>query len=193
MLSGPLLVCWSVGLLVGQIIGAAVMALHAVQGPRLGLPQMIISRIQFGVFGAVIPLVLVCIMYIGFSASDTVLAGQAMAKLLHINNAAGMILFSLIIVVIAVLGYRVIHKLGKVASIIGMLAFLYLFARLLSTHDLAQVWQNRHFPSLGFCLRCRSLLHGRLHFALMSLTIRATCRKMSRRKACSAPFFSAQC
>ena len=69
-------VVWSItGLLVGQIIGAAVMALHAVQGPRLGLPQMITSRIQFGVFGAVIPLVLVCIMYIGFSASGTVLAG----------------------------------------------------------------------------------------------------------------------
>ncbi|STU82553.1 putative transporter [Klebsiella pneumoniae] len=42
------------------------MSLHALQGPRLGLPQMILSRAQFGVFGAVVPLVLVCVMYIGF-------------------------------------------------------------------------------------------------------------------------------
>ncbi len=74
-------VVWSlIGLLLGQVLGAAVMSLHALQGPRLGLPQMIISRAQFGVFGAVVPLVLVCIMYVGFSASGTVLAGQAMAK-----------------------------------------------------------------------------------------------------------------
>ncbi len=49
------------------------MSLHALQGPRLGLPQMILSRAQFEVFGAVVPLVLVCVMYIGFfSASGTV-------------------------------------------------------------------------------------------------------------------------
>ncbi len=43
-------VVWSlVGLLVGQMLGAAVMSLHALQGPRLGLPQMILSRAQFGV------------------------------------------------------------------------------------------------------------------------------------------------
>ncbi len=50
---------------------------------------MILSRAQFGVFGAVVPLVLVCVMYIGFSASGTVLAGQAMAKLLNISHVAG--------------------------------------------------------------------------------------------------------
>jgi len=110
-------VIWSlIGLLVGQILGAAIMSLHAIQGPRLGLPQMITSRMQFGVFGAVIPLVLVCMMYVGFSASGTVLAGQALAKLVGVSNATGMILFSTLIVIIAVLGYRVIHQLGKVAN-----------------------------------------------------------------------------
>ena len=43
---------WAVlGLLVGNILGGAVMALHSAQGPRLGLPQMISSRAQFGVLG----------------------------------------------------------------------------------------------------------------------------------------------
>jgi len=100
----------------------------------------------------VIPLVLVCIMYVGFSASGTVLAGQALAKLINTSNASGMILFSAIIVVIAVLGYRVIHKLGKVASVIGVLAFVYLFITLLSTHDLSAVWQNQHFTVANFLL-----------------------------------------
>src|SRR5690349_25159081 len=51
-------VFWSlIGLLIGQILGGAVMALHGAQGPQLGLPQMISSRVQFGVYGAIVPLV----------------------------------------------------------------------------------------------------------------------------------------
>src|ERR1700760_2379279 len=42
-------VVWSLaGLLLGQLAGGAIMALHAAQGPQLGLPQMISSRVQFG-------------------------------------------------------------------------------------------------------------------------------------------------
>ena len=56
-------VFWSlIGLFIGQLFGGAVVALHAAQGPRLGLPQMISSRVQFGVYGAAIPIVLVCLM-----------------------------------------------------------------------------------------------------------------------------------
>ncbi|HHT7528627.1 TPA: purine-cytosine permease family protein [Raoultella planticola] len=146
-------VVWSlIGLLVGQVLGAAVMSLHALQGPRLGLPQMIISRAQFGVFGAVVPLVLVCVLYVGFSASGTVLAGQAMARLLSISDVAGMLLFSTIIIVIAVLGYRVIHKLGKVASVVGVLAFVYLFVTLLLSANLPAIAQNNHFSLPMFLL-----------------------------------------
>ncbi|ELT9609375.1 purine-cytosine permease family protein [Raoultella planticola] len=146
-------VVWSlIGLLVGQVLGAAVMSLHALQGPRLGLPQMIISRAQFGVFGAVVPLVLVCVMYVGFSASGTVLAGQAMARLLSISDVAGMLLFSTIIIVIAVLGYRVIHQLGKVASVVGVLAFVYLFVTLLLSANLPAIAQNNHFSLPMFLL-----------------------------------------
>jgi heme A synthase len=36
----------------GTIIGALLIALHATQGPRLGVPQSIQSRGQFGFYGA---------------------------------------------------------------------------------------------------------------------------------------------
>ncbi|MCS5961103.1 hypothetical protein LNP74_23160 [Klebsiella pneumoniae subsp. pneumoniae] len=42
-----------------------------------------------------------------------------------------MLIFGAIIIVIAVLGYKVIHKLGKLASIVGILAFVYMFITLL--------------------------------------------------------------
>jgi NCS1 family nucleobase:cation symporter-1 len=66
---------------VGNLLGGAVMSLHSAQGPRLGLPQMISSRAQFGVRGAVVPLLLVVVMYVGFFASGSVLAGQAVGEL----------------------------------------------------------------------------------------------------------------
>ncbi|HDK9908920.1 TPA: cytosine permease, partial [Klebsiella pneumoniae] len=53
-------VFWSLaGLMLGQIAGGIVMALHAAQGPQLGIPQMISSRVQFGVYGACLPILLV--------------------------------------------------------------------------------------------------------------------------------------
>ena len=146
-------VFWSlVGLLIGQLIGGGVMALHGAQGPQLGLPQMISSRVQFGVYGAVIPIVLVCLMYVGFSASGSVLAGQAVAQLLHVDDAVGIVAFTAVIVVFTVIGYRLIHGVGRVASVVGVIAFVYMFAQLLIGHDISALLANRHFSVSSFLL-----------------------------------------
>ncbi|MZD06010.1 cytosine permease, partial [Streptomyces sp. SID5785] len=95
-------VVWSLaGLVLGNLLGGAVMALHSAQGPRLGLPQMIQSRAQFGVKGAVVPLLLVILMYVGFFASGSVLAGQATARLTHTGDSTGIIVFALVTAVMA--------------------------------------------------------------------------------------------
>lgn len=146
-------VYWSLwGLLLGQLLGGTVMALHAAQGPQLGLPQMISSRVQFGVQGAAIPLVLVCLMYLGFTATGTVLSGQALGQLFGVSDSAGILLFAAVIVGVTVLGYRAIHLLGRVASVLGVIAFCYLFSRVLSTGDVPALLQIRHFSWSGFLL-----------------------------------------
>ncbi|WP_419709934.1 purine-cytosine permease family protein [Pseudomonas sp. NFX224] len=146
-------VFWSlIGLLTGQLLGGAIMALHAAQGPQLGLPQMISSRVQFGVYGAVIPIVLVCLMYVGFSASGSVLAGQAISQLVNVSDAAGILIFAAMIVVLTALGYRTIHLIGRLSSLIGVVSFFYLFYRLLSAHDINELLENRHFSMASFLL-----------------------------------------
>lgn len=146
-------VFWSlIGLLIGQVLGGAVMALHAAQGPKLGLPQMISSRVQFGVYGAVIPIMLVCIMYVGFSAGGTVLAGQAIAQLVDVSDWFGILIFGVVIVAITICGYRVIHMLGRISSVIGVIAFLYLFVKVLYAHNVAELLNNRHFTLTNFLL-----------------------------------------
>ncbi|TDR71456.1 purine-cytosine permease family protein [Paludibacterium purpuratum] len=143
---------WSiVGLLIGQLIGGAVMALHGAQGPRLGLPQMIGSRVQFGMIGAVLPLALACVMYLGFNATGMILSGQALGQLLHASDQTGILIFAAVVMVAATLGYQAIHRLGRFASILGVLAFLYLFVRLLQGEDLAAlVAAHTHFDAAAF-------------------------------------------
>ena len=119
-----------VGLLIGNVLGGVVMALHSAQGPRLGLPQMISSRAQFGVYGAVVPLLLVVLMYLGFAATGTVLAGQAIGHILHSDNVVvGLVVFGVLTAVVAVTGYRLIHTVGRVASVVGIIGFTYLAIR----------------------------------------------------------------
>lgn len=146
-------VFWSlIGLFIGQLFGGAVMALHAAQGPKLGLPQMISSRVQFGVYGAAIPIALVCLMYLGFTATGTVLSGQAIGQLLSVSDSAGILIFAAVIVLATAFGYRVIHYIGRIASVLGIIAFVYLFSRVMALGDIGELLAIRHFSWASFLL-----------------------------------------
>lgn len=146
-------VFWSlIGLMIGQLFGGAVMALHAAQGPKLGLPQMISSRVQFGVYGATIPIILVALMYLGFNATGAILSGQAVAQLAGVTNSSGILLFAGLTMLMTIMGYKFIHVAGRAASIVGVIAFCYLFARLVLTQDVGELLAIRHFDWGSFLL-----------------------------------------
>lgn len=107
---------WAVlAVLVGNVVGGVFMALHSVQGARLGVPQLIQSRGQFGFFGALLPVFLAAFLYGGFFVVTAVLGGQAlsaaMPDTLGVNSA--LVLLSLVSLAIALLGYRVIHVAAR--------------------------------------------------------------------------------
>jgi nucleobase:cation symporter-1, NCS1 family len=145
---------WAIiGLLIGNVLGGIVMALHSAQGPRLGLPQMISSRAQFGVYGAVVPLLLVVLMYLGFAATGTVLAGQAVGQILHADSPGiGIVVFGVLTAVVAVTGYRLIHTIGRIASVVGIVGFTYLAVRLFAEYDVASVVGVKPFDFVTFLL-----------------------------------------
>src|SRR5579875_2114598 len=71
-------VFWAlVAVVLGNLIGGTFMATHSAQGPKLGIPQMIQSRAQFGVIGAILPLILVMVMYVGSVYYSGLLGAQA--------------------------------------------------------------------------------------------------------------------
>ncbi|MEU6975516.1 MULTISPECIES: cytosine permease [unclassified Streptomyces] len=145
---------WAIpALLIGNVLGGIVMALHSAQGPRLGVPQMVSSRAQFGVYGAVLPLLLVILMYLGFAATGSVLAGQAVSELLHIDNTqVGILLFGALTAVVAVAGYRLIHLAGRIATVVGVLGLGYLLVRLFTQYDVGAHVGAKGFDTATFLL-----------------------------------------
>ena len=122
---------WAIfAIVVGNLVGALFMAYHSVQGPRLGVPQMIQSRAQFGYFGNILPLAVVVLMYLGFAIEGGLVAGAALAGWLHVSSDLGIVIFNVILLLIALVGYNLIHLVSRVITIISGIVFLALFIEL---------------------------------------------------------------
>jgi NCS1 family nucleobase:cation symporter-1 len=153
----PLL--WAcIAIVVGNVLGGVVMALHSAQGPRLGLPQMIQSRAQFGFYGAILPMILVILLYIGFFASSAVLGGQALAGWTGLPMTLSIIIVSGLCAILAIYGYDYIHRYSNIVSVIYLLGFLYLTIHLLIQHPLSSVHMTSSLPSFGLFLLAVSIV-----------------------------------
>jgi NCS1 family nucleobase:cation symporter-1 len=108
---------WAIfSILVGNAAGGLYMALHSVQGPRLGLPQMMQSRAQFGMYGTALPNIIVVLMYIGYFTSSAILGGQAVASLLHVTTAEGIIIINAFVLLITFFGYDMFHAYNRIVT-----------------------------------------------------------------------------
>jgi NCS1 nucleoside transporter family len=152
-LGGNLL--WTgVAVILGCALGTFFMAFHSTQGPRLGLPQMIQSRPQFGYAGALLVWAVALIAYIGYNAFNEVLAAQSLHQLngaISPTSPAVMILLGACGVALAAVGYDKIH--------VAQRGFAYLILALLSVFALgapfrlglpASQWDPAGFKTIPF-------------------------------------------
>jgi NCS1 family nucleobase:cation symporter-1 len=112
---------WAViGLGVGNLVGAVFMALHAAQGPTLGVPQMVQTRGQFGSLGSLLVIGIVIIMYVGFLSSNLVLGGEALASMTRAkSDVPGIALVGVLSVIAAIYGYDLIHAYTRVMTYVA--------------------------------------------------------------------------
>lgn len=97
----------------GSLFGTFFMAFHSAQGPHLGLPQLVQSRPQFGYAGAALTVwIFALVNYIAYNTSDAILAGAAMRSLLGLGANAGYVIAAAAAAVIALYGYRWIHRIN---------------------------------------------------------------------------------
>jgi len=126
-----------IAIVVGNLVGAVFMALHSAQGPRLGVPQMMQTRGQFGSYGSLIVIVLVVVMYVGFFASNLVLAGQSLNVLTSgIPVDAGILIVGAVSVVVTIFGYDLIHAYARVMTYLAGAALLLTFIWIVAVHGL---------------------------------------------------------
>jgi NCS1 family nucleobase:cation symporter-1 len=111
-----------VATVLGTTVGAIFMAYHSAQGPKMGIPQMIQSRAQFGVKGALTPLIVVVIMYIGYFASNSYLGGTTLAYA-NIPIVPGIIIANVVALIVAFIGYDVLHLTFRWIAILNIILF----------------------------------------------------------------------
>lgn len=120
------------GLAVGSVLAYTVVSLVSLAGPRLGLPQMMISRRIFG-NANVLFAVLAFLAGVGWFSVDCVFGAQAVGALLHIAYPFALALTLAGTIVIAVYGYNAIHVFERFASV-AMLAGFAIIAAVVLGH-----------------------------------------------------------
>jgi NCS1 family nucleobase:cation symporter-1 len=124
---------WAIfSIIVGNAAGGLYMALHSVQGPRLGLPQMMQSRAQFGMYGTALPNLIVVLMYIGYFTSSAILGGQAVATLFHVTTAEGIIIVNAFVLAITWFGYDMFHLYNRWVTVLSTGIFVAILIKLLT-------------------------------------------------------------
>ncbi|WP_051095166.1 purine-cytosine permease family protein [Pseudomonas sp. 10-1B] len=121
--SGLSLMWTLAGLLLGCMLGTIFMAAHSAQGPHLGVPQMIQSRAQFGVFGAAIPLLVMVTAAVLFMAASGVLMRDPLKALIPVSDNQAILIVGIMTFLIGVVGYELIHRMGAWMSLLSSLVF----------------------------------------------------------------------
>jgi len=106
-------------IVIGNVLGSALTSLHAWQGPRLGVPQMIQSRAQFGFYGANFILLASIVLDVGYLAAQQVLQAQSMNLLVPgVSIPVWILIVTLPAVALAIFGYQWIHRIQRVMTAI---------------------------------------------------------------------------
>ena len=151
---------WSlIAIAAGILIGALLVALHATQGPRLGVPQTIQSRGQFGFYGSAFMFPAVLLLNVGFIAAELIIQAHAMTGVTSVLSMPGWILVLAVpSVVIGIFGYRWIHRVMQTTAIIVGIALVIMFIQGLQHGSLPASETTLARPSAGLFLAGVALL-----------------------------------
>lgn len=105
------------GILAGNAAGYALLGLLSTFGPRYGLPQMMQSRLAFGVYGNMVPAALAFLAGIGWFAVDCVLGAYALGSLVHLPYLPALAIMLAVQIIIVIYGYNMIHLFERITAV----------------------------------------------------------------------------
>ncbi len=113
-----------IAIVVGNLVGAALVALPAALGPETGLPQLPLSRVAFGHRGTYVPAGLNVLATLGWFTVNTILGAQALAQLLGGDLPLALLLLTAVQVTLAMWGHDLIHRVERYAAVVLLVLFL---------------------------------------------------------------------
>jgi nucleobase:cation symporter-1, NCS1 family len=132
----------------GIVIGLTLVGFHAIQGPRLGVPQMIQSRGQFGFYGAVLVFAASIILDFGFLAAQLVIQADCMYLLVpSVSIPAWIAILTGPVVVLTIYGYDWIHRWQRWMTVILGATFVIVFIQALARGGVTGPAAGTHPPS----------------------------------------------
>jgi len=139
-----------VALVVGNVIGVSFQAFHGTQGPHMGLPQMIQSRVQFGARGALIPIAAAAIIQIGFGIFNLQTASQSLGTITQPQPVIYPIVLGAVAIVVAIIGFRLILAVEKLASYFMVANLILLTIAAFSTLPMGRLFAVGSFNATAF-------------------------------------------
>ena len=118
---------WStvLAIVIGTGLGAITQGLLSTQGPRFGVPQMVLSRLGFGYWGNALPAGINSITAgIGWFAVNSVSGTLALSSLTHIPKVLSLLIIVVVQIVVAFLGHNLIHVFERYAFPVLVIIFL---------------------------------------------------------------------
>jgi NCS1 family nucleobase:cation symporter-1 len=148
-----------IAIAVGTLIGALLIALHATQGPVLGVPQTIQSRAQFGFYGSAFLFPCVLLLNIGFIAAQLVIQAQAMQGVAaSVSIPVWIVILTIPAVVIGVFGYRWIHRVMQATAVVVGVSLVVMFVQGLRYGSLPAHEMSLARPPVGLFMAGVALL-----------------------------------
>lgn len=110
---------WAVAaILIGNLLGVMFMAFHSAQGPKLGLPQMIQSRAQFGSLGNAIPSLAAIVDGLGFTALALIVSAQSLLIMVSMPMSLAILLSGIVVFIVVLIGYDFIHHFQRYLALV---------------------------------------------------------------------------
>ncbi|HVS46150.1 MAG TPA: cytosine permease [Verrucomicrobiae bacterium] len=114
------------GIVIGNVVGFALLGVLALFGPRYGVPQMVAARLAFGRYGNLAPATLSFLAGVGWFAINTIFGSYALQTITGLPYFACLLIMLVLQVALAVYGYNMIAAFEKTCVVLLAAGFILL-------------------------------------------------------------------
>jgi nucleobase:cation symporter-1, NCS1 family len=118
---------WStvIAVVLGTGLGSITQGILSAQGPRYGVPQMVLSRLGFGYWGNTLPAGINAVVAgIGWFAVNSVSGTLALSSLTHLPEVLCLLIVVVVQLIVATLGHNLIHVFERYAFPVLVIIFV---------------------------------------------------------------------